>query len=460
MGQIFTMPQMGSTMEEGTILKWLKAEGDTIKQGEVLLEIETDKASMEVESPVDGVLRKILAIENALVPIREPIAILAEAGEAIEALLAQVGGSSSSTPEPVATSAPPPVSPAKTETPILSTNTEVFVSPRAARLADANGIDRSLLVGRGTGPEGRVIERDILALVAERSAQPTEKAARTTPLAARMADDLGVDIQQLALGLPGSRVRSEDVLRHHESKQTPAPAPVVAPTQDVTVIPFAGMRRKIADNVARSAFSAPHVTLTLEVDMTAASEFRQQALPDIEKRYGVRLSYTDILIKAVARALEEHPRLNSALVGEEIRVYQSKNIGVAVALEEGLVVPVLHNVEAKGLGAIAAEMKPLVERVRTGKFLPDDLSGGTFTITNLGTFGIDVFDPIIVPPQAAILGVGRIADKPVVINKQLVVRSMMNLCLSFDHRILDGAPAARFLQRVKELLENPLLILL
>jgi pyruvate dehydrogenase E2 component (dihydrolipoamide acetyltransferase) len=452
------MPQMGSTMEEGTILKWLKAEGDTVKQGEVLLEIETDKASMEVEAPVDGVLRKILVGENALVPIREPIAILAEAGEAIEALLAQIGGGVSPVPEPIAAPVVAPASPPKDATPILSGSTEVFLSPRAARLADANGVDRSLLVGRGTGPEGRVIERDILALVAERSAQPEEKAPRTTPLAARMADDLGVDIQQLALGLPGSRVRSEDVLRHHEARQTPAP--VAAPTQDVTVIPFAGMRRKIADNVARSAFTAPHVTLTLEVDMTAAGEFRQQVLPDIEKRYGVRLSYTDILIKAVARALEEHPRLNSALVGEEIRVHKSKNIGVAVALEEGLVVPVLRDVEAKGLGAIAAEMKPLVERVRTGKFLPDDLAGGTFTITNLGTFGIDVFDPIIVPPQAAILGVGRIADKPVVINKQVVVRSMMNLCLSFDHRILDGAPAARFLQRVKELLENPLLILL
>jgi len=162
----------------------------------------------------------------------------------------------------------------------------------------------------------------------------------------------------------------------------------------------------------------------------------------------------------VARALDEHPMMNSALVGEEIRIYAHKNIGIAVALEVGLVVPVLKRAEEKSIGAIAQEAKPLIDRVRGGKFTPDDLAGGTFTITNLGTFGIDNFDPIIVPPQAAILGVCRIVDKPVVVNKAIVIRSMMNLCLSFDHRIVDGAPAARFLQRLKELLENPLLILI
>jgi pyruvate dehydrogenase E2 component (dihydrolipoamide acetyltransferase) len=332
-----------------------------------------------------------------------------------------------------------------------------------------------VLSGRGTGPEGRIVERDVSSYLEENetrtpavppSQAPDRATPRTTPLAARMADELGVDLQALALGLPGSRVRSEDVLRHVETVQPAAEATSVAPiapilaAEDVTVQPFSGMRKRIADNVARSAFTAPHVTLTLEVDMTACTEFRMRLIPEIEKAFGTRLSYTDILVKAVARALDDHPRLNATLINDEIRLFAHKNIGVAVALEEGLIVPVVKNTEQKSLGALSAELKQLVERSRTGRFTPDDLSGGTFTITNLGAFGIDVFDPIIVTGQAAILGVGRIADKPVVVDREIVVRSLMNLCLSFDHRILDGAPAARFLQRLKELLENPILILL
>lgn len=257
-------------------------------------------------------------------------------------------------------------------------------------------------------------------------------------------------------------MRSEDVLRHVEARtETPQPKPVPVAVGGVeyTAIPFAGMRKRIADNVVKSKATAPHVTLTLEVDMTACASLRTELIPDIEKAYGTRLSFTDILVKATARALEEHPLLNSSLAGDELRLFKPKNIGVAVALEEGLIVPVVKEAERKTLGSISSELKQLVERSRTGKFTPDDLAGGTFTITNLGAFGIDVFDPIIVTGQAAILGVGRIADKPVVINKEVVVRSMMNLCLSFDHRIVDGAPAARFLQRLKELLENPLRIL-
>ncbi|GDX40739.1 dihydrolipoamide acetyltransferase component of pyruvate dehydrogenase complex [Armatimonadota bacterium] len=462
MAQIFTMPQLGSTMEEGTILKWHKQEGDTVKSGEILLEIETDKASMEVESPVDGVLRKVLAKENDLLPIRQPIAILGSAEESIDALLTEaLGGVPAEEARALApiSEAPPPA--IQASPPASSTSVKVFLSPRASRLAEEHGVSHAELSGRGTGPQGRVIERDVLAYAEARKAQPTEKASpRATPLAARVADDLGVDIGELMLGLPGSRVRRDDVVRYAESRQ-PVPVPPVTPAQeDVTIQPFAGMRRRIADNVAKSRFTAPHVTLTIEVDMTATAEFRQRILPEVEKVYGVRVSFTDIIIKAVARALDEHPMMNSALVGEEIRIYAHKNIGVAVALEVGLVVPVLKRAEEKSIGAIAQEAKPLIDRVRGGKFTPDDLAGGTFTITNLGTFGIDNFDPIIVPPQAAILGVCRIVDKPVVVNKAIVIRSMMNLCLSFDHRIVDGAPAARFLQRLKELLENPLLILI
>jgi pyruvate dehydrogenase E2 component (dihydrolipoamide acetyltransferase) len=483
MAQLFTMPQLGSTMEEGTILKWHKQEGDPIRKGEVLLEIETDKAAMEVEAVIDGVVRKILAPVNALVPIREPIAILGTADEPIDHLLAQAGqgaaGVEAGTAEPV--SAASSIAPAAGVPIAGQVRGEAFLSPRARRVAEAQGVSLSTLTaalaGRGTGPGGRVIERDVLAYLETQPAvvagtpgeETSGKTPRVTPLAARMADELGIDLNDLAAGLPGSRVRSEDVLRHAETGagRPGAPGQPVAPlagapaaAEPYAVLPLGGMRKRIADNVARSAFTAPHVTLTLEVDMTAAADFRTRLIPEMERAYGSRLSYTDILVKAVARALGEHPNLNAALVGEEIRLYASKNIGVAVALEEGLIVPVVKEAEQKSLGAISAELKQLIERSRTGKFTPDDLSGGTFSITNLGAFGIDVFDPIIVTGQAAILGVGRIADKAVVIDRAVVVRTMMNLCLSFDHRIVDGVPAARFLQRLKELLENPLLILI
>ncbi len=483
MAQLFNMPQLGSTMEEGTILKWHKQEGDTLRIGELLLEIETDKSSMEVESPVEGVLRKILVAADAIVPIRQPIAILGGAAEAIDALLAEAGhGGAAAAETPTASASAPVATPAAVETPSAAVPSisngasagQVFLSPRARRLADEKGIAVSLLAGRGTGPEGRVVERDVEAFVMEQQirplAAPTPESAertapRTTPLAARIADDLGIDLNDLTTGLPGSRVRRDDVLRHAETTRPAIETPVAAPKPSatptgVTVLPFSGMRKRIADNVAKSAFSAPHVTLTLEVDMTACAEFRTRLIPEVEKAYGTRLSFTDVLVKASARALGEHPLLNAGLVGSEVHLYSAKSIGVAVALEEGLIVPVVKSAEQKSLGTISAELKQLVERSRTGKFTPDDLSGGTFTITNLGGFGIDVFNPIIVTGQAAILGVGRIADKPVVVNKEVVVRSMMNLCLSFDHRILDGAPAARFLQRLKELLENPMLVLI
>ncbi len=287
-----------------------------------------------------------------------------------------------------------------------------------------------------------------------------------------MADDLGIDINDLAYGLPGSRVRRDDILRHIEKapeQSQPQQAPVsssapltAAPVSDAsyTTRAFAGMRKRIADNVSKSRSTAPHVTVTIEVDMTACVELRSQVIPEVEKAYGTRVSYTDVLVKAAARALDEHPAMNSALVSGEIRTYHHNNIGVAVALEEGLIVPVVQNATSKSLGAVSAELKQLVERARSGKFTPDDIAGGTFTITNLGSYGIDQFDPIIVPPQAGILGVCRIAEKAVVVNKQVVVRSMMNLCLSFDHRIIDGAPAAAFLQRIKQLLENPVAILI
>jgi pyruvate dehydrogenase E2 component (dihydrolipoamide acetyltransferase) len=458
MAQIIYMPQLGNAMEEGEILGWRKKEGEQVRKGEILLEIMTDKASQEVEATEDGVLRAILAAVGDTIPIRRPIAIIGSASESIDHLLKDPEIAESAAPEAAGNGASVASGATAAKAPALAHagDQRVKISPRARRIAEESGVALADLVGRGTGPAGRVVERDVAAYLADRpaaGAEQEERSPRATPLAARLADDLGFNLTELATGLPGSRVRREDVLRHAESiRQTP--------DVDVEVAPFAGMRRLIAENVSKSAFSAPHVTLTMEVDMTETMALRERILPEIERIYGARVSYNDILIKVTARALDEHPALNSALVGDELRTYKHKNIGLAVALDRGLITPVVKHVEEKSLGAVAAEMKELVERARTGKFTPADLADGTFTISNLGIFGIEVFNPIINPPQAAILGVCRIAEKPVVKSGQVVVRSMMNLCLSFDHRVVDGAPAAKFLQRIKQMLENPIVALL
>lgn len=477
MAQLLTMPMLGSTMEEGTILHWRKREGESVRQGEVILEVMTDKAAMDVESPADGVLRKILAAEETTVPVRVAIAILGTADEPIADLL----GVSPTADLPAAAPAASAPAPSGTQESHNGGAARVIASPRARRLADQAGVLIAALAGRGTGPGGRIIERDVEACIEGRRAAE-QPAPRATPLAARMAGELGVDLESLALGLPGSRVRSADVLRHAEARpEQPvsggqAAARSAAESDGDVLLKLSGMRKAIADNVSRSAFSAPHVTLTLDADMTEMAALRTRLLPEVERSYGSRLSYNDLIIKAAARALGEHPLLNATIQGDTIRVHARKNIGVAVALDAvrqeaapvgarqaidsgGLVVPVVHDADRKSLGAISAELRDKVERARSGRFTPDDLADGTFTITNLGGFGIDAFDPILTPGQAAILGLGRIADRAVVVERQVVIRTIMTLCLSFDHRIVDGAPAARFLQRVKELLENPAAIL-
>lgn len=453
MAKLIPMPQLGSTMSEGLIVRWLKQEGEPVKQGEPLLEVETDIATLTVEAEGSGVLRRILAPVDATVPIHRPIAILAAAHEPIGHLTAEAGK---------AVVAATPASNNALPTPSANPATEPIpnnISPRARRLAEENNIPLGRLIGRGTGPDGRILERDVAAYIeASADAVPEDGTQET--------ETTGVDMDALASGLPGSRVRPEEITPSAETKprtrspRLPAtPESATAPGDTFTVVGFHGMRRRIADTVSRSAFTAPHVTLALEVDMTAAAELRARLKPDIEQAYGARLSFTDLLVKAVARALHDFPLLNATLVDEEIRLHRHKNIGVTVALEEGMVVPVVRHAEAKTLGAISAELRPLIARALAGKITPEETQDGTFTITNLGAFGIDLFDPIITTGQAAILGVGRIADKPVVVDGEVVVRSMMNLCLSFDHRLVDGVPAARFLKCLKELLETPLLIL-
>lgn len=456
MAEYFKMPMLGQTMEEGTILQWFKKEGDTVKKGEPLLEITTDKANIEVESPMDGVLRKILHSVDATVPIQTPIAIIGDVSESIDALLIGEQASNITAPSSVTTNKTSTVISSMNESPASAT---MAISPRAQRKAREAGIDIAAVGIVGSGPQGRIIERDIVAFLSQPA---TASQVRISPLAAKMAEESQVNIDELATTTGGRRIMSADI--RQAAVQTPQiqPAPVsVTPGLTVaSVIPYKGMKRIGGETVAKSRSTAPHVTVSMEVDMTEASIFLEKIRPDVQRKFNTKLTYTDLLIMCVAKTLGRHPLCNASLNDKEILVYEEKNIGVAVALEDGLIVPVIKNADRKTLGQISVELKELANRCRTGKQTTEDLSDGTFTITNLGAFGVEEFDPIIVPPQSCILGVCKIQKKPIVIDDQVAIRPMMNLCLSFDHRVLDGVPAAKFLQSLKETLEYPVRLLI
>jgi pyruvate dehydrogenase E2 component (dihydrolipoamide acetyltransferase) len=458
-------------MEEGTITLWHKKEGEQVTKGEPLYNVMTDKADIEQEAPESGILRKILVPVDEIAPIGALLAVIGTADESIDSVLG-----ASATPQPAAATgeeATPAVensapaaaiaAGAATEAVAGTDGDRIFASPRARRVAEELGIEVAQLRGRGTGIDGRIVEIDILTfnegLIAAR------KAGKVTPLAQKVAAELGVDISTLtgAGTGHGGKVVSDDVRK--AGQPAPAPTVAVAPIapaavdEVLKVIPLTGMRKMIADNVARSASTAPHVTLTVDVDMTEATAFRKKVLASVEKTDGVRISFTDIIAKAVAKALSEHPTINSTLVDNKVTQYRAVHLGIAVSLGEGgLVVPTIRNAESKTLPQISAEIKSKAAKAREGKLTTDEMIGGTFSITNLGTYGVKNFNPIINPPQCAILGVCTIADTIIPVGGVPQVRPVMNLCLSFDHRITDGAPAAAFLARLKELLELPYLI--
>jgi len=419
------MPALGQTVEEVRILRWLKDVGDAVERGEPLAEIETDKVSMEWESPAAGVIEQILAAADTYVPVEAPVILLADA-----ATNGRNDAADTALPGRIA------------------------VSPRARRTADELGIDTADLAGRGTGPDGRVIERDVIAYQEELQAISAVAAIagrgpKASPLARAMAADLGHDLGSLTD--PGRRITAADIPTTTEPVRTGA--------THVTVL--TGLRKRAADTVARSIREAPHVTLHLSVNMTEAVRLRERLLPEIERSTGVRLSYTDLIIRVCAAALRQHPAVNAHRDGDTITRFGDAHIGLAVSLgEDGLIVPVIQNAGSKGLAEIAKARHGLVERARGHRLDAVDVAGGTFTITNLGGYGIAHFDPIIVPPQVAILGVGAIADTVVPWNGTPAIRPVLPLSLSFDHRAMDGAPAAAFLACIKDILETPALLLL
>ena len=442
------VPPLGTTVDTLTLVAWYKQEGETVQKGEPLFAVETDKATLDVEAPESGVLCQVTCAPGTEVATLSRIAIISAPGEARNLQQPELSGHTSVSDVSETRYA---ASAGSTATTVLRKHSgtgrqeRVFISPRAKRLAVERGLEWLTL--QGTGPEGAIVERDVVA------ALETARPKAITPVAQRMAEEAGVDWTRLTGSGPGGKVRREDVGQAIAAQRAVSPEPP-AEEAEFETLPMEGVRAVIAARMLQSATTTAPVTLTVETDATALVELRTQLRTD-----GVSVSYNDLLLTILARALREHPRLNASLHGEMIRVWKRVHIGLAVDAERGLLVPVVRDVDRKGLTELARETAALVEAARTGNSLPDDLRGGTFTLTNLGMFGIDAFTPVLNLPECAILGVGRIQPQPSVVGAQIVVRQKMWLSLTFDHRLVDGGPAARFLQRVTQLIEKPHLLL-
>ena len=443
------MPQLDQTMTEGKVGKWLVKEGESISKGTPIVEIETDKVVNELEAPADGVLAQIIASEGSKVPVKGVIAIIASEGETIQKVEIKAAPSTKIRPE------------------VVQPATErIKASPAAQKLAQQHGVELNQL--RGSGPGGRIVIEDVQRYIDSRT--PPSKRIKASPLARRLAMEHGIDIATITGTGPGGRVVRDDVLKAIEAvKKPPKAPPAEVEALAERVVPLTGVRQIIAERMAQSAHTAAIVTLNTEVDVTSLVEMRKR-LNEKAESTGISVSYTDLLVKIVALALRKHPMLNSTLSEDGIHILEQINIGVAIALDEGfdtqatqpkgLIVPVVRDADKKGLSEITKEIEEMAQKARDKSLTPEAVHGGTFTLTNLGMFGIDTFTPIINPPQCAILGVGRIVQKPVVSDNEIQIRSMMGLSLSFDHRIVDGAPAAQFLQTISQLIAEPYLMIL
>ena len=484
------MPKMGYDMREGTVVRWHKREGDAIARGDVIADIETDKATVEFEAYTDGVLQRLVAREGVPVPVGEAIAVIGDPGEELDGVPA-AGAMTEGTAAPAASVSAATVLSQTAALPPARSAGEVRASPIARRLAREQGIDLAQVTG--TGPGGRIVEKDILeyrpaAVSAAVPAPEVGDAAvaqpaggvRSSPLARRRARERGIDLAQITGTGPDGRVVEEDVLGYTAPAPV-APAPIKEPTKEPATDPARGsepdapppgavvarvgervdlsrMRQAIARVTGDSKRQAPHFYVTAEVDMDKAMSLRRDINDTLPAAN--RVSVNDLIVRACAIALGRHPKFN-AFFGEDHLQYNSTiNIGIAISLEAGLIVPGINDCGGKSLAEIAAASKDLIARANRGSLRNEEYSGTTFSVSNLGMFDVDSFAAIIFPPHAAVLAVGTVKEQPVVRDGQLAVGQVMKATLSTDHRVADGAEAARFLVEVKGLLEQPVSLLL
>jgi pyruvate dehydrogenase E2 component (dihydrolipoamide acetyltransferase) len=440
--QEILLPKMGNSVEEAEIVKWFKQEGDPVIEGEPLFSIQTDKAEVECESTATGILRKILVPEGVEVPVLSVVALVGAADEALPDLTRygigaspQADAASVAAVSSVAASAPSAM-PVAMEIPPGDNRP---ISPRARKAASELGVNLASLVGGGVG--GRIMEADV------RNASADGKAAKITPTARRMAENAGLSVAGIAGTGIGGKVTKSDIARAMETPDPANQASAAAPSEGVRLVPLTPMRRIIAERMCSSKYSAPHYYITVEADMSAAKAFRAG-------NKAFKASFNDLVLFAAARALREFPGVNARWRGDAIEEGGDVNLGMAVALSSGLMVPVIRKAQLLSLEGLCAAGKALAEKAQTGKLLPDDYQGNTFTVSNLGAFGVDHFTAIINQPDSAILAVGQMKDRVVVVDGGIHVRPIMKLTLSSDHRVIDGAVAAKFMGRLREILEE------
>ncbi len=434
------MPKLGMAMAEGVVAKWNKRDGDQVKKDEEIAVIMSKKITYKLTAPEAGILR-IVVREKETRPINATLAFITAPGEplpAVEVAMAPAAGVAA-TPTPATPSAPSVPPPAKTGF--------VPASPAARRLAKEKGVDLAQV--KGTGAEGMVTEADVTRFIEASTPAAAPVEALATSAARKLAEQRGLRLAEIPGTGTGGRITEQDVLAFEARGQAPAAAAPTAAPLAARVIPFVGMRQAIAEHMVESLHNMAQLTMMIEVDATELVKLREQVKADFE------LTYTDLLVKAVAKTLKRHPILNATLVGDEIHQLESIHIGVAVALQDGLIVPVVRDADRRSVPEIAQEVRRLAQGARDNTLSVDEVTGSTFTLTNLGNYGIDGFTPIINAPEAAILGMGRIAERVVVHEDQIARRKMMVLSLTIDHRLVDGAPGAEFMRSLQELLENP-----
>ncbi len=427
------MEALSPTMEEGQLVKWLKSEGDAVKEGDVLAEIETDKATMELVARGSGVLRKVLLAEGQTAPVGQMIAVIAAEDEDISSL---GGGAAPAEAAPAAAAEKPAKAEERKEEP----------APAPAPAAPAAAASEPAAARAPAGEDGGRV--------------------KASPLARRLASEAGVALEDVRGSGPGGRITKADIEAASArgaapAKAAAAPRPRYTPAvegPEVEEIPHTQMRKTIARRLAESIGPVPTFYLTIDVDATRLTDARQRVNARLEKE-GVKASVNDFILKAVAMALARHPEVNASWGDDAIRRYRRVHVGVAVAVDEGLITPVIRDADRKGIADISVEMRELAERARAKRLKPEEYTGATFSVSNLGMFGIHEFTAIINPPEAGILAVGAAEERPVIENGEIVVRSRMKMTMSCDHRLIDGATGARFLQTLRDMLEEPMMML-
>lgn len=455
------MPKMSDHMEVGEVIRWLVEEGDQVERGQVIMEVMTDKVVADLEAPASGVLKGIRpgAVEGAIVPVGETFAFIAEPSEEVPALPplapAKVNeAKEAAAPQPGAPQ-PPSAQPTVRGPRIPG---RVRSTPVARRVAKELGVDLSLVPG--TGPDGRIREEDVRAFAESQKAKPPEPTGvvRASPVARRVARELGIDISQVKGSGPGGRIKEEDVRAFSESLAT---APSTAPSsQDMEWLDLNPIQRLTGQRMLESVQNAPQFALTANVDATNLLWLREALMDRIVAETDERLSITAMLVKVVAAALRQYPRANASFEDGRVKLHPQVNVGVAIGTEDGLVVPVIKEADQKSLEQITRELKAFQEKAQHKRFTQEDLAGGTFTISNLGMYGVDRFTAIINPPESAILAVGRAVKTPVGMpDDTIALRPIINLTLTIDHRSMDGVQGAKLLVEIKERIEKPYFLL-